>query len=223
VDWLRNQVSEARKRRGTHIFVIVLRYLLGFAFLPAGLKKVLGQPFTDPAKTGAFHEFLHTFHDTGFFYHMVGGMQLLAAVLLLTQRYAVLGAMILAPILTAILVFCWSTQVIPTAVVVTLMFGGLLLLLLWDIERFRTFFSRAGAVVECHIPVPHPSLTTPVWERCGWLILVLYIGNTLVTGEVYRPMGAEWHDPSFWVLNIIAISPFGAAWIDRRLGKRRSL
>ena len=146
MDWLRNQVSEARKRRGTHIFVIVLRYLLGFAFLPAGLKKVLGQPFTDPAKTGSFHEFLHTFHDTGVFYHMVGGMQLLAAVLLLTQRYAVLGAMILAPILTAILVFCWSTQVIPTAVVVTLMFGGLLLLLLWDIERFRTFFSRAGVV-----------------------------------------------------------------------------
>ncbi len=222
VDWLSKQVSKVRKRRGAHVFVIVLRYLLGFAFLPAGLKKLLGQPFTDPEKMGAFHEFLHAFHDTGVFYHFVGGVQLLAACLLLTQRFALIGTLMLAPILAAILVFCWSTQVIPTAIVVTMMSGGTLLLLLWDMERFRVVFSTSHETVEVSIPGPHPSLTPSVWERCGWLILLLYVGNTVVTGEVYRPMGAEWHDPSFWVLNIIAMSPFGAAWFDRRLGKRRA-
>ncbi len=208
-----------RKKRSSHIFIIVLRYLLGFAFLPAGLKKVFGQPFTDPEKTGAFHEFLHAFHDTGVFYYFVGVTQLLAAFLLLTQRYATVGSLLLAPTLAAILVFCWSTLVIPTATVVTLMAGGTLLLLLWDIERWRTVFASDNTLTEVAVPGIHPSLQRGVWEGCGLVIILLYVGNTVVTGEVYRPKGAEWHDPSFWVLNLIALSPFVAAFIDRRLGR----
>ena len=79
--------------------------LIGFAFIPAGLKKLLGQPFTDPTNTGVFHDFLHAFHSTGLFYQFVGALQLTAAVLLITQRHATLGAVLIAPILVAIFVF----------------------------------------------------------------------------------------------------------------------
>ena len=222
MDALRRRIYHARTRRGNHVFIIVLRYLLGFAFLPAGLKKILGQPFTDPGNTGIFHDFLHVFLDTGFFYHFVGAAQLLAAFLLLTQRFATLGVLFLLPILTAILVFCWSTLVVPTAVVVTLMFCGTLLLVLWDIERWRPLFVTAKCTIEVEVQPLHPTLVRPVWEGCGWLILTLYLANTWITGEVYRPRGAEWHNPSFWVLLLIAVSPFGAAILDRRIGRRNS-
>jgi len=46
-----------------------------------------------------------------------------------------------------------------------------------------------------------------LWSRCGWLILLLYFGNTAITGQVYRPMGAEWSNPSFIALLIIAVLP----------------
>ena len=84
-------VDSLHARRWSHLAVANLRILLGFAFVPAGLKKVLYQPFTDPQNTGAFHDFLYAFYATGAFYTFVGGIQLIIAVLLMTQTFATLG------------------------------------------------------------------------------------------------------------------------------------
>jgi len=213
--WIEERIARAHERRGPSISIVVLRILIGFAFIPAGLKKLLGQPFTDPANTGVFHEFLHAFHATGLFYQFVGALQLTAAVLLITQRYAILGAVILAPVLAAILVFCWSTGVVPTAIVVTLMSVGLLALLLWDIQRWKTLLGMTAPVS----PATQPVVNMRLWSRCGWLILLLYFGNTAITGQVYRPMGAEWSNPSFFVLLIIAILPVVTFALDSSTAK----
>ena len=201
--WLEERIARAHECRGIYISAIVLRMMIGFAFIPAGLKKLLGQPFTDPTNTGVFHEFLHAFHATGRFYQFVGALQLTAAVLLITQRHATLGAALIAPILVAIFVFCWSTGVVPTAIVVTLMSLGLLALILWDIQRWKALL---GMITPAP-PTVHPVVNMRLWSRCGWLILLLYFGNTAITGQVYRPMGVEWSNPSFIVLLIIAILP----------------
>lgn len=203
VTWLEERIARAHECRWTYISTIVLRILIGFAFIPAGLKKLLGQPFTDPANTGVFHEFLHAFHATGRFYQFVGALQLTAAVLLITQRHATLGAALAAPMLVAILVFCWSTGVVPTAIVVTLMSLGLLALILWDVQRWKALL---GITTPASPPAP-PPVNLRLWSRCGWLILLLYFGNTAITGQVYRPMGVEWSNPSFIVLLIIAVLP----------------
>ncbi len=201
--WLEERIARAHECRGIYISTIVLRMMIGFAFIPAGLKKLLGQPFTDPANTGVFHEFLHAFHATGGFYQFVGVLQLTAAVLLITQRHATLGAALAAPILVAIFVFCWSTGVVPTAIVVTLMSLGLLALILWDIQRWKALLGTTAPAP----PTAHPVVNMRLWSRCGWLILLLYFGNTAITGQVYRPMGVEWSNPSFIVLLIIAVLP----------------
>ena len=201
--WLEQRIARARERRGVYTSIIVLRMMIGFAFIPAGLKKLLGQPFTDPANTGVFHEFLHAFHATGLFYQFVGALQLTAAVLLITQRHATLGAALIAPILAAIFVLCWSTGVVPTAIVVTLMSVGLLALIFWDIQRWKALLGMPTPA----LPAAHPVVKMRLWSRCGWLIVLLYFGNTAITGQVYRPMGAEWSNPSFIVLLITAILP----------------
>lgn len=56
---LETLLRRAHAHRWLHLAVVNLRYLIGFAFVPAGLKKVLDQPFTDPANHGRFHDFLH--------------------------------------------------------------------------------------------------------------------------------------------------------------------
>lgn len=208
--WLEERIARAHECRGISISIIVLRMMIGFAFIPAGLKKLLGQPFTDPANTGIFHEFLHAFHATGRFYQFVGALQLTAAVLLITQRHATLGAALIAPILVAIFVFCWSTGVVPTAIVVTLMSVGLLALILWDIQRWKALLGMTTSAP----PTAHPVVNMRLWSRCGWLILLLYFGNTAITGQVYRPMGVEWSNPSFIVLLIIAVLPLVTLALD---------
>jgi hypothetical protein len=185
-----------------HLAVANLRILIGFAFVPAGLKKVLGQPFTDPEKTGPFHDFLHAFHATGGFYRFVGVVQLTAAVLLMTQRYARWGALLVLPVITAIMVFCWSTGVVPTAIVATLMWGGTAALVAWDLRPRAAFADER------------------YWAACGVAVLALYLGACALTGEVYRPRGgAEWHRPAFYALVAMPALPVITALIARR-GRR---
>lgn len=202
-------LQKLRPKRWVNLGIVNLRILLGFAFLPAGLKKVLDQPFTDPENTGAFHEFLHAFHATGFFYQFVGAVQLTIAVLLMTQTFATLGALMAVPVFATISVFCWSTQAYFTAAMATLMFLGSVALLLWDYEKWRGVLPAREPAAEpprTEPPVP-PPLDLALWQRCGSAILVLYLGICAYSGGIYRPKGVELHNPAFYVLPLIALFP----------------
>lgn len=211
-------VAALRAKRGAALAVAYLRIAIGFAFVPAGLKKVLGQPFTDLANSGLFHDFLHAFRDTGGFYRAVGALQLGAAVLLLTQRYAALGAALALPILTAIGAFCWSTAGIPTTTVVTLMWLGTLGLLAWDHPRWEGLLARDGAA-PARAPAPE-LVEASLWERCGLVVLALYFGATAAAGEIYRPRGLELDRPAFYLLIALPLVPVATHWLDHRRRRR---
>jgi uncharacterized membrane protein YphA (DoxX/SURF4 family) len=216
VTWRRASIS---RTRAAHLAVANTRILLGFAFLPAGLKKLLNEPFTDPANTGAFHEFLHAFYATGWFYQFVGVVQLTAAAMLLTQRHAATGALIALPVLTAITALCWSTQVYPTAAVATLMLAANAALLAWDAPIGR----RADAgEVERSAPARAP-IDLSLWERCGGAIFVAYLAATAAAGEVYRPEGVELDAPAFYLLPALALFPVVTWLLDRRRHRRAGL
>lgn len=224
LDGVARLVGALRARRWATLAVVWLRILIGFAFLPAGLKKLLGQPFTDPVNHGRFHEFLHAFHDTGAFYRSVGVLQLVAATLLMTQRFATLGAFVALPLLTAIGAFCWSTAGIPTTTVVTLMWLGTLGLLLWDLDRWRGVLQPGDAPPRVAPPpaAPLPPLVEwPLWERCGAAILAAYLGATILAGEIYRPRGLELTTPSFYLLAALPLFPLVTHLVERRRRRHR--
>lgn len=223
---MRRLLDSLRARRSCHLAVANLRILLGFAFLPAGLKKVLYQPFTDPGNTGTFHEFLHAFYATGFFYQFVGGVQLLIAVLLMTQTFATLGALMALPVITSILVFCWSTGVVPTATVVTLMFFGTLALVVWDVDRWLAIFRPGYAPPRPDTAAPAlidtSLIDTPLWRACGAGILAFYGLSCLVYGGVYRPKGTDLGEPAFYALPIIALFPI-VTWLVEERRRRQEV
>jgi uncharacterized membrane protein YphA (DoxX/SURF4 family) len=194
-----------------HVAIAILRLLIGFAFLPAGLKKILGQPFTDADKHGAFHDFLHAFYQTGWFYNFVGALQLTAAVLLMTQRFAGLGAAMALPILTAIAAFCWSTGVVVTSIVVTLMWLGTVGLLAWDIMPYLSNTATDESAVQ-----PKLSSHRRLWAFCGFAIIIIYIGFCIFRGEVYRPRRADPSDPAFYLMPLIALAPMVTIFIEKR-------
>lgn len=225
-------LAGVRRKRWAQLVIVNTRFLIGFAFIPAGLKKVLDQPFTDPANVGAFHEFLHAFQATGWFYQFVGTMQLTAAFLLFTQRFATVGAFLAAPIMTTILMFCWSTQVYPTAVAVTLMWVATMALIVWDYFKWRSLFAvgirPAGKPAEdpAESPARAASDETPaaldmrLWQGCGAAILALYFASCILSGEIYRPRGVELHRPAFYVLPAIALLPVVTLVIDQMRHRR---
>lgn len=211
-------VNYLRTRRWSHLFIANLRILLGFAFLPAGLKKVLYQSFTDPENTGTFHEFLHAFYATGFFYQFVGGVQLLIAVLLMTQTFATLGALMALPVITCIMVFCWSTGVIPTAIVTTFMLCATVTLLLWDLDRWLPILRPSASTGAVAAPPKTDSslIDLSLWRMCGAGILAIYGLTCLLYGGVYRPKGADFGEPAFYVLPLVALFPVVALVVEER-------
>lgn len=205
-------VQRARKVRALHLVVVNLRFLLGLAFLPASLKKLLGEPFTDASNHGPFHDFLHAFHRTGWFYPLVGGLQLAAALLLFTQRFALAGALLALAILTVITTFCWSTAVVPTAIVTTLMWLGTLGLIGWDFARWRAIFTEGAE----HIDAEPAPIDRALWARCGGAMVTLYLASVLAHGGVYRPRGLELGEPSFYVLPAMLLLPVVTFVVERR-------
>ena len=212
-------LARVRRARWANLCIINLRLLIGFAFLPAALKKVLDQPFTDPANTGPFHDFLHAFHATGWFYQLVGVFQLVAAALLYSQRFALLGALLALPMLTAITAFCWSTGVVPTATVATLMWLGTVALVVWDVDRWRGVVAASAHPVASS-PAPAPPVDLRRWQWCGAVIFVLYLAASVAHGGVYRPRGMDLDDPTFFVLPAIALCPLVTLILDRRARRR---
>lgn len=220
LDWVELMAQRARQRRWATLVVVNLRIMIGFAFIPAGLKKVLGQPFTDPQNVGAFHEFLHAFLATGPFYQFVRVVQLTAAVLLMTQRFATLGASIMLPVVAAITVLCWSTAGIPTIITVTLMLLGIIGLLLWDVAKWRAVFGAEGRGVDVQVQAGAQRVDMRLWQRCGLGILAFYLLACLIQGEIYRPRGADLDNPAFYLLPAIAAFPLVTWLIDRTRYRR---
>jgi uncharacterized membrane protein YphA (DoxX/SURF4 family) len=215
-------IKSLRQKRWAQLFVANLRIFIGLAFLPASLKKLLGQPFTDPENAGVFHEFLHAFHAVDGFYQLVGGLQLVTAILLMTQRFATLGAALALPLLVAISALCWSSAGIPTVTVVTLMTCGTMGLLLWEVDRWRSIFSAEETAVDLKIaPLPE-LLDRELWRKCGAAMVIVYVGVTLSQGGVYRPRGVELDNASFYLLPLILLFPIVTWGIDWTRYRRRS-
>ena len=208
-------------RRSAQLAVANLRIVVGFAFVPAGLKKVLGQPFTDPGNAGVFHDFLDAFLATGGLYRFVGAMQLTVALLLMTQRFAALGAALALPIAAAITAFTWSTARAPTVIVTTLLTLALAGLLTWDLRRW------VAMLTERALPPPPPPMTpAPIerrlWAWCGLAVIATYGGLCLALGEVYRPRKPQPDSPAYFVMPALPLLPLATGLIERRRRRARS-
>ncbi|TQM03049.1 DoxX family membrane protein [Pseudonocardia kunmingensis] len=120
-------------------FAWCVRVLLALAFLPSGLTKVLGMPFTrlDPETSDVGRLFAALQHDFGALYPFVGACQLAAAVLLLVPRTTLVGALVHLPITAGIVVITTSVGFRGTWLIADLMLLGVIYLLCWDWHRVR--------------------------------------------------------------------------------------
>ncbi|MDW3196380.1 MAG: hypothetical protein R8G66_28660 [Cytophagales bacterium] len=127
------------------VLIIYTRYLLGGAFVFASLIKIKGKRFTSESGAAnpidsAWH-FFETMYQSGLYWKFIGIGQLVAGFLLMTQRYAKLGALAYFTIIANIFVITLSYDFAYTPVVTGLMLFANVCLITWDWDQFKVLFN----------------------------------------------------------------------------------
>ncbi|KGL61968.1 hypothetical protein [Polaribacter sp. Hel1_85] len=128
------------------ISIIYLRYLIGFAFIFASLVKIQGLRFT--AESGAQNpinsswHFFETLYESGIYWRFLGLAQFITGTLLVTQRFAKLGAILFLPIIVNVFVITISYDFRGTPIITGLMLISTLFLLYWDWDSLKILFNK---------------------------------------------------------------------------------
>jgi len=125
------------------LFTAVTRVLLAVAFVPSGLVKILGEPFTTLPTSDPVGFFFAGFFSAHGYYRFIGVMQWTAAALLIIPLTATLGAALYLPIIVNI--FAITVAIGPSFGGTRFITGAMLLanlyLIAWDWKRWRSILS----------------------------------------------------------------------------------
>lgn len=181
------------------LLIIYTRYLIGAAFVFAAIVKVKGGRFTtldginEPINS-AWHMF-ETLYQSGLWWKFLGLGQIIAGFLLMTQRYAKLGALLFLPIISNVFVITISYDFRGTPVITGLMLLANIMLVLWDWDEVKILLNK--------IPVIEPKNrfeNMRIWDITG---LTLFLFTT-----VYR-FSVTNYNIFFWIIICFVIGLTG--------------
>lgn len=168
----------------TQLFIIYLRYLIGFAFIYASLVKIQGLRFT--AESGAENpinsawHFFETLYKSGIYWRFLGIAQFVTGTLLITQRFAKLGAILFLPIIANIFVITISYDFRGTPIITGLMLISTLLLLYWDWDSIKVLINKTPTH-SIKKRLEHDIL----WQVLGILFLIITVMSKLLINNEY--------------------------------------
>ena len=190
-------IDVLQQKQWATIFVVYLRYLIGGAFVFAAIVKIQGGRFTtDDGSTApidsAWHLF-ETLYRSGTYWKFLGWGQLIAGFLLMTQRFATLGALIFFPVTLNIFFITMSYSFGGTPIITGLLVLATIFLLLWDYNKLLPLLQTGdGHIIHNYNKIPNNSLWTSIgvllflitviyvliWERNpgGWILLCIAVG-----------------------------------------------
>ena len=123
------------------LFTWMTRILLALAFIPSGLKKLLGERFTILGIDTPVGFFFEALYQAGWYWNFLGFMQLLVAILLIIPRTAFFASLLYLPIIINILVIVVAMHFKGTPIIVGLMLLGNIYLLFWDYKKVKQIVS----------------------------------------------------------------------------------
>lgn len=192
-------MNRIKEKIVAQIFIIYTRYLIGGAFVFASLIKIKGHRFTTESGAlspinSAWH-FFETMYQSGLYWQFIGVAQLIAGLLLMTQRFSKLGALINFPIILNVFVITLSYYFAYTPVITGLMLLANLLLIIWEWDEIKVLFNLPPRIDKS------PRLEKDIhWQIVG-LILFLFT-------FIYRVL-IDKYDVGFWILSCISIGLIG--------------
>lgn len=193
------------------LFIIYTRYLIGGAFVFACMIKIKGKRFTtysqEDAPLGSTMHFFEVLYQTGLYWQFIGWAQLLAGFLLMTQRFAKLGAVVNFPIILNVFVITISMEFGATPVITGMMLAANLLLIVWHWGELRSlinlpFLPAASDQEE----------NNPLWAIAGLLLFGFTAGYRILI---------DFYNPFLWfgVCFLISLGAFLIRLVQRHRAK----
>jgi hypothetical protein len=181
------------------VTTIYLRYLIGFAFVFASIVKIKGERFTTLPTDTPVGYFFEAMYQSGFYWKFLGWSQLIAGVLMMTQRFATIGAWMFFPIILNITLITHSVNFgTGTPTVTTLMLLGTVYLLLWDYRKWVILFQQDHQIkIDLTILPADRFMTHIVWIIAGFIFIVL-----TVLPHFFDMQGITWL-PFVWVASLL--------------------
>lgn len=139
--------TKVKANRWMRYFTVFNRVALAAGFLPAGYVKIIGERFTDLHNKQPMGHFLQALFETGYYYTLIGIAQVLAALLLLIPRTALLGVLIYFPIILNICLLSFSVRFEGSLLTSPLMVLSALYLICWDYDKLKFIFPFNHALV----------------------------------------------------------------------------
>ena len=181
------------------LFVVYLRFLIGGSFVFASIIKIKGERFTTLSGASApideaWHLF-ETLYASGLYWQFLGLGQLVAGLLLMTQIYARLGAVLFTVIASNIFIITLSYDFNYTPVITGMMLLSSLFLILWDWGQLKVLVNLPASDANYKT-----TETDKVWVVTGVLLFLFT--------ALYRLI-ATGYDLIFWGSSCILIGLAG--------------
>jgi hypothetical protein len=203
IDRLMRLLPRIRSFRALQLFTIYTRYLIGGAFVMAAFNmgKFSGpwtpgfsaeqlefiarmggevQPINELAP---FNQFWRVMGTSGLYWKFIGASQVLAGALLMTQRFAKLGAMMFLGIILNIFVVTVAYSFEGTPLITGLMLLATIYLLMWDLDSFQPLFRAPEHVLPA--PCPDGWIARPYWTWLGTLMLAAVFAECLLRVHLF--------------------------------------
>jgi len=169
-----------------------LRFLLSMAFIPTGLVKLFGMPFSNLGSTSPVGMFFDMLLSTGVYWQFLGGMQVLAGILVMFNRTLALGSIFFTGIMLNILFITIGVGFGNTAYLAFMMVMGCLWLCFWEWEKLRVLFFDPIPVLYQKEDSGSKSVELSVAEKLvygiGYCCGILFFG---MTRGLKLPLGTE--------------------------------
>ena len=123
-------------------------------------------------------------YQSGIYWKFLGATQLVAGLLLVTQRYAKLGAIIFFPIIANIFIITISYNFHGTPIITGLMLLATILLLLWDWDSLKVLINQKP-IITYKKRLEHDS----IWIILGVIFFIITVSaKFLINQTVLLPM-----------------------------------
>lgn len=186
-------IDQLKQKSFLQIFTIYLRYLIGGAFIIAafGMGKISGSsnlinsmdhPIQD---LQPIQQFFRVMTESGLYWKFIGWTQIAAGVLLMSQRFSKLGALIFFGLILNIFIITVAYEFTGTPVVTGLMLLATTYLIVWD---YRSFLFLVQDSVELK-PLQLNIIDRPYWMWLGLLMITSIFILALVRTHILVQLG----------------------------------
>ncbi len=172
------KIEEARARPALRGWVKAVRWLMAAIFIWPGLEKLSGELFRRAVNEPGLLPFFENLHGTGLYWRFVGLSQVVAGVLLIFRRTALLGALVCLPIYANIVVLLLALPFdLPSVIAGVVLLIINLCLLLWYAPELRAVV-RSSPASDASILLALREAWGSVWFRR--VTLALAVGLVVV-------------------------------------------